>query len=99
MQSLCGRNRHSDTSWMKSIMEKQLKIYLTALIGLLLSSCSGLKTTISENGIEVSDNGINKKQYELIFENTKSFPKNTHSTPQIIPIPETQPPPTLKSVP
>jgi len=58
-------------------MEKQLKIYLTALIGLLLSSCSGLKTTIAENGIEVSNNGINKKQSELIFDNTKSFPNNT----------------------
>ena len=58
-------------------MEKQLKIYLTVLIGLLLSSCSGLKTTIAENGIEVSNNGINKKQSELIFDNTKSFPNNT----------------------
>ena len=58
-------------------MEKQIKKYLTALVGLLLSSCSNLQTTIAENGIEVSNNGINKKQSELIFDNTKYFPNNT----------------------
>jgi CubicO group peptidase (beta-lactamase class C family) len=58
-------------------MKKQMKKYLTALVGLLLSSCSNLQTTIAENGIEVSNNGINKKQSELIFDNTKSFPNNT----------------------
>ena len=58
-------------------MKKQMKKYLTALVGLLLSSCSNPQTTIAENGIEVSNNGINKKQSELIFDNTKSFPNNT----------------------
>ena len=58
-------------------MKKQMKKYLTALVGLLLSSCSNPQTTIAENGIEVSNNGINKKQSKLIFDNTKSFPNNT----------------------
>ena len=58
-------------------MKKHMKKYLTALVGLLLSSCSNPQTTIAENGIAVSNNAINKKQSELIFDNTKSFPNNT----------------------
>jgi CubicO group peptidase (beta-lactamase class C family) len=51
-------------------MKKQMKNYLTALTVLLLSSCSNEQTTVTENG-------INKEQYELLFDYTKSFPNNT----------------------
>lgn len=54
-----------------------MRKYLTALFGLVLSSCSNGQTTIAENGIETPTNGIDKGQSELIFNNTKSFPNNT----------------------
>jgi len=58
-------------------MTKRMRKYLTALIGLILSSCSNGQTTVAENGIEISNYGITEKQSELLFENTKSFPNNT----------------------
>tara|TARA_R110002033_G_scaffold95327_2_gene144425 strand:+ start:1951 stop:3072 length:1122 start_codon:yes stop_codon:yes gene_type:complete len=58
-------------------MKKRIRKYLTALIGIALSSCSNGQTTVAENGIEISNDGINKKQSELLFDNTKSFPNNT----------------------
>ncbi|WP_378187545.1 serine hydrolase domain-containing protein [Aquimarina sp. W85] len=53
-----------------------MRIYLTALIGLIISSCSNGQTTIAENGIKISNGGITKKQSELLFFKTKSFPNN-----------------------
>lgn len=58
-------------------MKKKMKKYLTAFIGLILSSCSNGQTTVAENGIEISNNGITKEQSELLYDNTKSFPNNT----------------------
>jgi len=54
-----------------------MKSYLTALIGLVLSSCSNGQSTIAKNGMEMSTDEITKEQSELIYKNTKSFPKNT----------------------
>jgi CubicO group peptidase (beta-lactamase class C family) len=54
-----------------------MRKYLTALIGLILSSCSNGQTTVAENRIEISNEGITKKQSELLFDNIKSFPNNT----------------------
>lgn len=54
-----------------------MKKYLTTLIGFILSSCSNEQTTLAKNGIETSNNRINKVQSELLFDNTKSFPNNT----------------------
>ena len=58
--------------------------YLIGLVVLFLSSCSLPKTTIAENEIEVSNNRINKKQSNLIFDNTKLFPNNTQLSIAII---------------
>ncbi|TPV35369.1 beta-lactamase family protein [Paucihalobacter ruber] len=54
-----------------------MKKYVTAFFALVISSCSNGQTTIAENGIETSNNTINKEQSELLFDNTKSFPNNT----------------------
>ena len=54
-----------------------MRKYLTALIGLVLSGCSNGQTTVAENGIEISNDGLTKKQSEILFDNTKSFPNNT----------------------
>ena len=54
-----------------------MKVYLTVLMVFLGSSCSGLKTTITKSGIDVSNNGLSKKQSEIIFDNAKQFPNNT----------------------
>ena len=61
-----------------------MKKYLTALIGLVLSSCSNGQTNIAENGIEISNDGLTKKQSELLFDNTKSFPNNTQLSISLI---------------
>ena len=58
-------------------MKKKMKKYLTALVGLVLSGCSNGQTTIAENGIKISNSGINKEQSGLLFDKTKSFPNNT----------------------
>lgn len=58
-------------------MKKKMKKYLTTLVGLVLSSCSNGQTTIAENGIKISNSGINKEQSGLLFDKTKSFPNNT----------------------
>lgn len=54
-----------------------MRKYLTALIGLILSSCSNGQKTVAENGIEISNDELTKKQSEILFDNTKSFPNNT----------------------
>ena len=61
-----------------------MKNYLIGLVILLLSSCSAPKTIIAENEFDVSNKGINKKQSELIFDYTKSFPNNTQLSIAII---------------
>ena len=58
-------------------MTKRMRKYLTALIGVILSSCSNGQTTVAENKIEISNDGITNKQSDLLFENTKSFTNNT----------------------
>jgi CubicO group peptidase (beta-lactamase class C family) len=57
--------------------------YLTVIIGIILSSCSNGQK-IAMNGIENTNNGINKQQSELIFNNTKTFPNNTQVSIAII---------------
>ena len=46
---------------MKVIIKEKMKVYLTILMVFFGSSCSGLKTTIAESGIDVSNNGLSKK--------------------------------------
>ncbi|WP_405381960.1 serine hydrolase domain-containing protein [Maribacter sp. LLG6340-A2] len=58
-------------------MKKRIRKYLTALIGIVLSSCSNGQITVAENGIEILNSGITKEQSQLLFDNTKSFPNNT----------------------
>lgn len=58
--------------------------YLSALIGIFISSCLFGQTTAAENGIEVSNNGITKEQSVLIIDKTKSFPNNTQLSIAII---------------
>lgn len=54
-----------------------MKKYLSAFIGLFLSSCSNGQVKVAANGIDYQKNGIKKEHSELIFENTKTFPNNT----------------------
>jgi len=54
-----------------------MRKYLTALIPLVLWSCSNGQTTVAENAIEISIEGMTKKQYDLLFDKTKTFPNNT----------------------
>lgn len=58
-------------------MKKRMRKCLITLIGIVLSSCLNGQTTITENGIETTTNGINKEQSKLIFDNTKSLPNKT----------------------
>jgi CubicO group peptidase (beta-lactamase class C family) len=58
-------------------MRKQMRKYLTALVGIILPFCSNGQITVAENGIEISNNRITKEQSQLLFDNTKSFPNNT----------------------
>lgn len=54
-----------------------MKKYFSALIGLVLSTCSVERTVVAKNGIEITNEGITKKQVEFLFDNAKSFPNNT----------------------
>lgn len=58
-------------------MKKFIRNYLTAIVGIVLSSCSNGQSTNAVNGIEVSSNSIGTEVSKLIFDNVKTFPNNT----------------------
>lgn len=73
----CNTEGDTRTITMGFNMKKQLKKYVIALVGLILSGCVNGQTTNAVNGIEISDKAINKEQGELLFDYTRSFPNNT----------------------
>ena len=67
-----------------SHLKLTMKKYLTAIIGVILSSCSNEQIKNAKNGIEVSNVQVTNEQSELIFEKMKSFPNNTELSISII---------------